>query len=401
MKKIINTVGSRLKDIKSIRENYQKAQRTPKVPVQKTTSKPKKRETLELKISTDTVIKVLAITTLFLIALGLMYQLRSILIMTVVALFLSVALSPIVSKLEEWHLSRPLSISLIYLAFFGVMGLMFTTVIPIIIEQLLEITRDIRAVLTNTSVDNNSWLSIRLREANFDPQQIQSLLTENITNLANQLRGFAGSTLGVVGEVFAGVFNVIFTLVLMFFILLEREKVGHFFMTLLPNKKQKYWVENFSKVQGKIGDWFRGQLILMFSLGAFMYIGMKIFEITLDMKYAFTIALVTAVMSLFPYVGVFLTGLLCVLIAVNISWVLVVAVLVWIGISQILEGNFLAPMIMEKTTGLSPIVVLLALSAGAVLGAAIGGIGLAIMGMIFAVPVAASVSIFVDEYLQR
>lgn len=132
-----------------------------------------------------------------------------------------------------------------------------------------------------------------------------------------------------------------------------------------------------------------------------MYIGMKIFEITLDMKYAFTIALVTAVMSLFPYVGVFLTGLLCVLIAVNISWVLVVAVLVWIGISQILEGNFLAPMIMEKTTGLSPIVVLLALSAGAVLGAAIGGIGLAIMGMIFAVPVAASVSIFVDEYLQR
>ena len=119
------------------------------------------------------------------------------------------------------------------------------------------------------------------------------------------------------------------------------------------------------------------------------------------MKYAATIAIVTAVMSLFPYIGVMITGLLCVLIAVNISWVLVIAVLIWIGISQILEGNFLSPIIMEKTTGLSPVVVLLALSAGAVLGSALGGIGLAVMGMIFAVPVAASVAIFVEEYRKR
>jgi len=401
MKKILDTVGSRLKDIKQIRENYQKKQRTPKAVAVEKPAKASKKEILELKMSTETVIKTLMAITLFLCLLGLMYQLRSILIMTVIAFFLSMALSPIVSKLEDWHLPRPLAISLIYLAFFGVMGLMFTTVLPIIIEQLLEITRDLRNILTNNPVAQDSWMGTTLREANFDPQQFQTLLSENITNLANQLRGFAGSTLGVVGEVFAGVFNVIFTLVLMFFVLLEREKVGAFALSFLPKKRQNYWAQKFGKVQGKIGDWFRGQLILMFSLGAFMYVGMKIFEVTLDMKYAFTIALVTAVMSLFPYVGVFLTGLLCVLIAINISWVLVVAVLIWIGISQILEGNFLAPMIMEKTTGLSPVVVLLALSAGAVLGSALGGIGLAIMGMIFAVPVAASVAIFVDEYLQR
>ena len=400
MKKILNKVTGKFKDIKNIRENYQQKQTTT---TKKSIKKPKsvKPETIHLHISTDTIMKVLITVTLFLGALGLMYQLQSILVMTVIAFFLSVALAPIVSALEHYKIPRPLAISLIYIGFFGIMGLMVTTVIPIVIEQLLEITRDIRNILTNNPLESDAWLSLKMKEANFDPARAQVLLTENITDMANQLRGVAGSTLGVVGDVFAGVFNVIFTLVLMFFILLEREQVGAFAMSFLPKQKQDYWTQKFSKVQGKIGDWFRGQLILMFSLGAFMYLGMKIFEVTLDMKYAFTIALVTAVMSLFPYVGVFITGLLCVLIAINISWVLVVAVLIWIVISQVLEGNFLSPIIMEKTTGLSPVVVLLALSAAAVLGSAIGGIGLAIMAMIFAVPVSASIAIFVDEYVHR
>ena len=401
MKKIINQVSGKLKKIKDIRDNYQKKQTATKPALAPKIPKKDPKEAIELHIRTDNILKILTVITLFLLALGLMYQLRSILIMTVIALFLCIALSPILTTLESYRVPRPLAISLLYLGFFGIMGLMVTTVIPIVIEQLLEITRDLRNVLTNNPVEQDTWLHLRLREANFDPAQFQTLLSENITNLANQLRGFAGSTIGLVGDVFTGIFNVIFTLVLMFFILLEREKVGQFVMNFLPKKEQTYWTLRFGKVQQKIGDWFRGQLILMFSLGAFMYVGMKIFEITLDMKYAFTIALVTAVMSLFPYIGVFITGLLCVLIAINISWVLVIAVLVWIGISQVLEGNFLSPIIMEKTTGLSPVVVLLALSGAAVLGSALGGIGLAIMAMIFAVPVSASIAIFVDEYLHR
>ena len=178
MKKIINSVSTRLKKLKKIQANYQKQ----KDPV-KTVSTPKpkvidKKEPLELKIAPDTVLKVLVTIALFLAALSLMYQLQSILTMTVIAFFLSMGLTPILNRLESWHVPRPFAIALLYLGFFGVMGLMVTTVIPIVIEQLLDLTRDFRNILTNNPVENNSWISLKLREANFDPAQFQTLLSE-------------------------------------------------------------------------------------------------------------------------------------------------------------------------------------------------------------------------------
>jgi len=150
-----------------------------------------------------------------------------------------------------------------------------------------------------------------------------------------------------------------------------------------------------------MAEWFKGQFILMVCMGSFMYVGMKIFEYFFGMKYAFTIGLLAGVMELFPYIGVLLTGLLCLVVAINISWILAIAVLVWIGLAQFLEGNFLVPVVMEKVVGLSSVVVMLAVSTGGILGAAFGGVPLAILGMIFAVPVSASVAIFVEEYVKR
>ena len=49
---------------------------------------------------------------------------------------------------------------------------------------------------------------------------------------------------------------------------------------------------------------------------------------------------------------------------------------------------------MEKVVGLSSVAVMLALATGGILGNAVGGVPLAILGMILAVPIAASISIF-------
>ena len=69
---------------------------------------------------------------------------------------------------------------------------------------------------------------------------------------------------------------------------------------------------------------------------------------------------------------------------------------------QFLEGNIMVPLIVGKTVGLNPIVVLFALLTGATIGVKIGGsIALGLVGMIIAVPVANIISIFVTEYTER
>lgn len=402
MKRILSGLGSKLKELNDIRNDYHKRQKAAEVPT-KPKPKPKSKDVqiLKLEIATSTVVKILLIVFLFGFMQQIIGELKDVLIIAGFAFFLSMGVAPFLTKLESYRIPRPIAILLLYILFLGGLGLVFAKVLPIIAEQLLDISYDLRELILNGKIEEYPWLISILEQLNFDPEELQALVSKQIAALADNLQGIAGSTLGVLMSVFQGFFNMVFALVLMFFILLEREKIGAFGLLLFPHKSRGYIETKFNTIQHKMAEWFKGQFILMVCMGTFMYFGMKIFESVFGMKYAFTIGLLAAVMELFPYIGVFLTGLLCVVVAINVSPMLVVAVLVWIGLAQFLEGNFLVPVVMQKVVGLSSVVVMLAVATGGILGAAFGGVPLAILGMIFAVPVSASVAIFVEEYVKR
>ncbi len=401
MKRIFSGIGTKIKEINDIRADYLKRQQ--EEPARKVKAKVKKPEVqvLKLEIATRTVVKILLIVFLFGFLQQMVAELKTVFIVAAFSFFLSMGLAPFLTKLESYRIPRPLAILLLYMAFLGGIGLVFAKVLPIIAEQLLDISYDLRELLVNGQIEEYPWLVTILEDLNFDPTELQSILSSSIATLADNLQGIAGSTLGVLMSVFQGFFNMVFALVLMFFILLEREKIGDFCLLLFPPKNRDYIENKFNSIQDKMAEWFKGQFILMVCMGTFMYVGMKGFEYFFGMKYAFTIGLLAAAMELFPYIGVLLTGLLCVVVAINISWVLAIAVLAWIGLAQFLEGNFLVPVVMQKVVGLSSVVVMLAVSTGGILGAAFGGVPLAILCMIFAVPVSASVAIFVEEYVKR
>jgi len=401
MKRILSGIGSKLQELNDIRNEYNKRQTKPKATKAKPKTKKDDAQVLKLEIATGTVVKVLLIIFVFGFLQQILTELKNVFIIAGFAFFLSMGLAPFLTKLESYHIPRPIAILLLYVFFLGALGLVFAKVVPIIAEQLLDISYDLRAFILNGQIEQYPWLMKALTELNFDPTELQSLLSQNIAILADNLQGIAGSTLGVLMSLFQGFFNMIFALVLMFFILLEREKIGDFGLLLFPPKNRDYIENKFHSIQNKMAEWFRGQFILMVCMGTFMYVGMKIFEIFFGMKYAFTIGLLAGVMELFPYIGVLLTGILCIVVAINVSWILVVAVLAWIALAQFLEGNFLVPVVMEKVVGLSSVVVMLVVATGGILGAAFGGVPLAILGMIFAVPVSASVAIFVEEYVKR
>ncbi len=400
MKKLINAFGRKLEQINEIRAEYQKQQKAKK----KKISTPKVKDNtqvLRIEIATSTVIKVLLIVFLLFALKEIMVELKSMLIIAGFSFFLAMGLAPFVDGLERYHIPRPLAILILYIGFLGMLGLLFVKVIPIISDQLTDISYDLRGVIASGKIEEMPLVTQLMERTNFDPAELQAFISENISSIAGNLQDIAGSTIGILLSIFQSVFNLLFALVLMFFILLERESIIRFVLLMFPAGNRDYVQAKFETVQSKMAEWFKGQFILMVCMGTFMYAGMKIFEMMFGMKYAVTIGLVAAVMELFPYVGVLLTGLLCVLVALNISFVLVIAVLLWIALAQFLEGNVLVPMVMQKVVGLSSVVVILAVATGGILGSAFGGVPLAIICMIFAVPVAASIAIFVEEYLNR
>ena len=404
MKKFISTVSKKLEELNQLRSNVKKQQK-------KTTSTEKKTETpqksnlmhnVEISISTSSIVKIIAIIGLFIAFKNIIVELQSIVIISTIAFFLAIGLSPIVDKLESYKLPRPLAILVLYFVFFGIIGVLFVKIIPILAEQLFSIAQDLKHFIENGAQQKQIPLIDKLFEfTKLDTVEMQKVVSQNLADISKNLQSIAGSTFGVLNGIFQGLFNLIFALVLMFFILMEKEQIGNFTLLLFPHKNRKYIQSKFQSIQKKMAEWFKGQAILMVSMGLFMYAGMKFLEYTFGMKYAATIGLLAGVMELFPFLGVFITGVLSVLIAINISIYLVIAVLIWVGIAQFLEGNFLVPLVMEKVVGLSSVVTIMAISIGGILGSAIGGVPLAILGMIFAIPVAASIAIFVEEYTKR
>ena len=399
MKKVVQHLTQKIQKINEIREAYKKKAK-PSLDIKHKKETPEIQK-VEIEIASSTLIKILFIFALFLMFRNLVVEIQSILIIAVISFFLAMGLSPIVSKIESYRIPRPLAILILYIGFLGVLGLLFVKVIPIIAEQLLDISYDIKAFILNGEMEKLPLLAEFFKSIDFDTTELQSFLASNIAAIADNLQSVAGSTFSILSGIFQGVFNLIFALVLMFFILMEREQIGNFALLLFPSAKRSYVQTRFVAIQSKMAEWFRGQFILMICMGTFMYVGMKIFEIAFGMKYAAAIGLVAGIMEIFPYIGVFITGLISILVAMNIGWWLVLFVMGWIALAQFLEGNFLIPVIMNKAVGLSSVVIMIAIALGGVLGSALGGPALAILGMIFAVPIAATVAIFVQEYAHR
>lgn len=405
MSKILSHIAKKIEDIRDIHQELKKkkAQKdeTPHIiPTEKASTKKQK---VEIDIPITTIFKVIFVVALLFIAGELIVQLQGILTTAVICFFLAIGLTPILNGMEKRRIPRPLAILLLYILFLGALTILFVAIIPVVIKQIQPILLDLSEYFGSDFIPKNEMTELF---SNVEALNIKSLLTSgDMTAVIEKVQGYfqsiVGTTFSILSTIFQGVFNVIFAAVLLFFILLEREQIGNTFLAFFPKKRQHFIRQKTARVQEKMAAWFRGQFILMIAVGAFMFIGMKIFEYTLGMQYAGAIALLAGFMEVFPYIGVFITGFFTVLIAYNVSWTLVVAVLIWMALTQFLEGNFLVPVVMEKVTGLSSVTVMLALSIGGILGNAAGGIPLAILGMIFAVPVAASIAIFLEQYMHR
>ena len=366
----------------------------------------KPTQNVRIILSIESIIKA-TIAVLGVIAFAyLLFYLKSILIIFLVALFLSAAFNPAVDKMEKHRIPRALGIIIMYILVLGIITLIFTSLVPIIASQISSLAFSVKDMVQNlvAGEDGDSWFIRKIQPfanqiwQNVDQTQILNTLTTSLREIGSKLTDFAGNAIGAIFAVFNGIFNLILVLILSFFMVVNKEHTSNFFSSLFPSKYSGYISEKTKQVSVKIGDWIRGQVLLALAMGLLTFIVFTIIGI----NFALTLAMVSALAEFIPYFGPLITFLSAALIALNQDPVLLVWLIPAYIIMQFLEGNIMVPLIVGKTVGLNPIVVLFALLAGATLGYQIsGGIGLAIVGMVIAVPLANIISIFVTEYTER
>ena len=307
-----------------------------------------------------------------LLAVWLVWSVQDIIILFFIVLVLVAALSPVVDFWSK-KINRALATSLVYLLILACLVLIGFVIIPPVATQVRSLSYDLPYLSKQIFPVFGAW------------RDVIDFSTQSLTSLASQLQTVSSSiystTVGFIGGV-VGVFTV---LVLTFYLLLEEQGAKNFLYKYLPIQNRETYIEIMQKVGLKMGAWMRGQLFLALVVGVIDFAGLVI----IGVPYALTLGVWAGLTEIIPYIGPVLGAIPAIIIALTISPIQGLLVLIFFIVVQQVESNFLVPKIMQKAVGLSPVIIILVLL--------IGGKLAGILGIILAVPVAATIGVFVQE----
>jgi len=156
---------------------------------------------------------------------------------------------------------------------------------------------------------------------------------------------------------------------------------------LVPLRYRTKTFDLVGKIDVQLRSFLRGQMLVCFCLGVMYAIGLLI----AGTPFAVLIAVFGAVASFVPYLGIILTigpALLLTLLQHRLDWRLAAVVATFV-VAQTIEGTVLTPKIVGDKVGLNPVWVILAIL---VFGGALG-----FLGLLLAVPIAATLKVLVVE----
>ncbi len=312
----------------------------------------------------------------FVLAITGLYLIREILILLALAILISSVCQPWVDFLQKKKVSRFLGTFFVFILILIILGVFFWLVVPLVVHQFGNFITN--ANETISKIGNYSFLT-----------EIVQQLIINLKAAFDVLAKGAATVFNLIFSIFGGIFLAITCLVLAFYLTLEENGVEKFFRSILPKIYENRLIPIFERSTSRIGRWFQGRLLLSLVIGLFSWLGFYLFGV----EYSGTLALLAAVLDIVPIVGPIFAGLIIFLAALTDSWLLGVWVVVFFVVLQQLEGILFAPLIMGKTTGLSPLVVLIAL----LIGAKIAGF----IGFLLAIPLAIIIQEIFDESVRR
>lgn len=332
---------------------------------------------LVVHISTGTIFRVLAIVAL----LVFLWFIKEIVLMLFVAIMLAALVEPFADFLHRFKIPRGFGVLVVYIVLFSVLTVSLILVIPPLVEQVQNLLNNFSSIFVGVS-DTIGRLYAFGEQYGFKEDIVRSI-DELRGNFGNVLSGVFSTITGVVG----GVVSLVIILVLAFYMVVEEDAWRRFFRRVAPDEYQPYLTQLFNRMQKKIGLWLRGQLLLMLIVGVATYLGL----LALNVEYALVLGIFAGVMEIVPYAGPNIGAIPAVVLAFVESPVKGALVLLLYIVIQQLENNLLVPKIMQKVTGLNPIISIVAL----LVGFKIAGIP----GAVLAIPVATLLSVFAADIL--
>ncbi len=348
---------------------------------------------LNIEIGYKTFIRFCLVVVGFGLVGMLLFKAATALLIIGAALFLAIAISPLVNKISDLIPSkgRTLSITLAYVLVVGFLAGIVAIVGPTIINESVKFASNLPQLISDnigegTPIDNFAK-SVGIEDTQ---AQIVSTLSTFTGGIVDNLSNFLAASIGTIANL---VTAIILILVLSLFMLTEGpgilNRFWRRFRTSPEAKRASKVAERMADVVAKyVTNAISVSLINACCTAIAVFLLSVIFGLTPGLALPF--GLITGIFSLIPMFGSLIGGCLVALLLAFNSVPAGISFLIYTIIYLQVESNFISPKIQSKGLKLPALVVLSAVTIGVYM--------FGLVGAIVAIPIAGCIKVLLEEY---
>lgn len=333
----------------------------------------------------STIFRAILIVIAVAVTLEVIWIGRHVLAWLVIALFLALALNPLVGWLQHRaHLGRGAAIALAYLILIVAVAALGATFIP---RLIAEVNGFVQALPDYVHQVTHGRGRLGFLETKYHVvEKVRKAVKEGG---ATKVLGLSGAALSVTKSVISVIAATVTIVFLTFFLLLE----GHVWMeriySLFPDRSQARWRRIGDEIYKTIGGYVTGNILISVIAGA----SITVVLLVMGVPYAVALGLIVAFLDLIPLAGATIAGVIVGIVAFVHSVPAGIVVVVFFIVYQQIENHFLQPVIYGRTVQLSPLAVIVSV----LIGAELAGV----LGALAAIPVAGAIQVLLRDWLAQ
>jgi predicted PurR-regulated permease PerM len=306
-----------------------------------------------------------------------LWKLKLVIALVFLGFILAAAMRPGVDGLRRRRVPRSVGLLLHYLALAGLVTLFLWIVVPRAVDQV------------QSALGGTTKAQIH-REAT----ESKGIRHELLTAVDKRLRELpkAGELFHPAVEVtlkaFEIILGILFVLATAAYWIFERDRAVDFVASLLARPKRKRLRDTWNLIDLKLGAFVRGQALLVLLVGTTLSLAFW----AVGEPYFILVGAFAGLVEIVPVIGPIAAGALAIGVGFTASWHVALAAGVCVFVVRMLEDYLIVPRVLGEAVGLSPLLVLVSVTA---VGILFGG-----FAVILAVPLVAVLVTVLDVTLR-
>lgn len=351
-----------------------------------------------IRLWTQVIVRVIFLLAGLVVIAWLLFEIRTLLLLLVVSIFFCYLVAPIVHLLEqpvylasrEFRLPRGIAITVVYLLIAVVIILGAQLIWPPLSQQVADLAKDLpgyaksaEASVNKVFNDANSWM----RHVRLPPQWRDAVFTR-ATELANSVAGWLTESLaGALGYLQYLTWPILVP-ILSFFLLKDALYFEQNLVALLPNErlqKRAHWL--LMDVSRTLAAYIRAQITACLVVGTVMMIGLTV----IGAPYSVVLGTIGGLLEFIPLVGPLISALVIVGLTLTVSVKTALIVALFLAVLRMVQDYVIYPRIVGRGIKMHPLVVVVAILAGAEIGG--------LIGIFLSIPAVGLAIVFYNHYL--